>query len=88
MGYSTTVYVEGDATMNTYTDAEGKNRSSLSIIQSMYSLRAPRSKHYLLLRLQICNAKHKRNTDTAPSQGTLRSSAVRPTQRNKTPSGV
>ncbi|ROT38796.1 nucleic acid-binding protein [Sodiomyces alkalinus F11] len=27
------VYVEGDATMNTYQDAEGKTRSSLSIIQ-------------------------------------------------------
>lgn len=29
-----TVFVEGDAVMNTYTDAEGKTRSSLSIYQS------------------------------------------------------
>ncbi|KAI1757813.1 nucleic acid-binding protein [Xylaria castorea] len=28
-----TVYVEGDAVMNTYTDAEGKSRTSLSIYQ-------------------------------------------------------
>ncbi|KAI1359855.1 nucleic acid-binding protein [Xylaria arbuscula] len=28
-----TVFVEGDAVMNTYTDAEGKTRSSLSIYQ-------------------------------------------------------
>lgn len=30
---SATVYIEGDASMNTYEDAEGKTRSSLSIIQ-------------------------------------------------------
>ncbi|KAI1467293.1 nucleic acid-binding protein [Daldinia caldariorum] len=30
-----TVYVEGDAVMNTYTDAEGKSRNSLRIYQSM-----------------------------------------------------
>ncbi|KAH7038216.1 uncharacterized protein B0I36DRAFT_216483, partial [Microdochium trichocladiopsis] len=37
-----TVYVEGDASMNTYTDAEGKNRSSLRIIQkNMEVLRRP-----------------------------------------------
>ncbi|KAL2754641.1 hypothetical protein ACRALDRAFT_2048894 [Sodiomyces alcalophilus JCM 7366] len=29
----TLVYVEGDASMNTYQDAEGKTRSSLNIIQ-------------------------------------------------------
>ncbi|GAW26575.1 putative ssDNA binding protein [Rosellinia necatrix] len=29
----TTVYVEGEAVMNTYTDAEGKTRSGLSIYQ-------------------------------------------------------
>ena len=28
------VMVEGDASMNTYEDAEGKNRSALSIVQS------------------------------------------------------
>ncbi|KAF6802380.1 ssDNA binding protein [Colletotrichum sojae] len=30
------VYVEGDASMSTYQDAEGKNRSSLNIIQRMF----------------------------------------------------
>lgn len=32
-----TVYVEGDAIMSTYNDAEGKTRSSLSIYQSKTS---------------------------------------------------
>lgn len=32
--YRATVYVEGDAQMNSYTDAEGKPRSALSIYQS------------------------------------------------------
>lgn len=34
--HSSLVYVEGDATMNTYQDAEGKNRSSLSIIERKF----------------------------------------------------
>ncbi|XDG00578.1 hypothetical protein ABKA04_000193 [Annulohypoxylon sp. FPYF3050] len=37
-----TVYVEGDAIMNTYNDAEGKTRSSLSIYQkNLEVLRRP-----------------------------------------------
>ncbi|KAJ1335077.1 single-stranded DNA-binding protein [Microdochium nivale] len=40
----TTIYLEGDATMNTYQDAEGKNRSSLRIVQrTMEVLRRPAS---------------------------------------------
>src|SRR5436305_4638621 len=31
------VYVEGDATMNTYRTAEGKNRSSLNIVEREFS---------------------------------------------------
>ncbi|KXJ94788.1 hypothetical protein Micbo1qcDRAFT_160074 [Microdochium bolleyi] len=39
-----TVYVEGNATMNTYQDAEGKNRSSLRIVQqNIEVLRRPAS---------------------------------------------
>jgi single stranded DNA-binding protein len=38
----TTVFVEGDAVMNTYNDAEGKPRSSLSIYQNnLQVLRRP-----------------------------------------------
>ncbi|KAI1337946.1 nucleic acid-binding protein [Xylariaceae sp. FL0016] len=39
----TTVYVEGDAVMNSYEDAEGQKRSSLSIYQrDLQVLRRPR----------------------------------------------
>lgn len=31
--YRAMVYVEGDATMNTYVDSEGKNRSALNIVE-------------------------------------------------------
>jgi hypothetical protein len=30
------VYVEGDATMNTYQDSEGKNRSALNIVERKF----------------------------------------------------
>lgn len=33
---SSTVYVEGDASIGTYQDGEGKTRSSLNIIQRTY----------------------------------------------------
>lgn len=36
MHFRSLVYVEGDASMGTYQDAEGKNRSSLNIIQRMF----------------------------------------------------
>ena len=35
---STMVYVEGDATMNRYQDAEGKDRSSLSIVEREFPI--------------------------------------------------
>lgn len=35
--YRTLVYVEGDASMSQYTDADNKPRSSLNIVQSEYS---------------------------------------------------
>lgn len=34
----TLVYVEGNASMDTYQDAEGKNRTSLNIIQSKHNI--------------------------------------------------
>lgn len=33
---SSTVYVEGDASIGTYQDGEGKTRSSLNIVQRTY----------------------------------------------------
>jgi hypothetical protein len=37
LSYRSMVYVEGDATMNTYVDSEGKNRSALNIVERKYS---------------------------------------------------
>lgn len=39
------VYVEGDATMNTYQDSEGKNRSALNIVERKSSRSRPSSLH-------------------------------------------
>lgn len=43
------VYVEGDATMKTYEDADGKVRSSLNIVQRMFPLQGdtPRASAYM-----------------------------------------
>jgi len=34
LGKGTLVYLEGDATMRTYDDADGKKQSSLSLVQT------------------------------------------------------
>lgn len=39
--YRAMVYVEGDATMNTYVDSEGKNRSALNIVERKFSPSIP-----------------------------------------------
>ncbi len=37
------LYVEGDATMNTYQDSEGKNRSALNIVERKFAPYIPAS---------------------------------------------
>jgi hypothetical protein len=39
--YRSMIYVEGDATMSTYLDSEGKNRSALNIVERKFSSSIP-----------------------------------------------
>jgi len=38
----TLVYIEGDASMNTYQDADGKTRSSLNLVQQKLDVLSPK----------------------------------------------
>lgn len=67
---SALVYVDGDASMSVYQDANGNNRSSLNIIQRMPStIPIPSHKSKLLLTTLIGSIEVLKRPYSAPSEG-------------------
>lgn len=56
---STSIYLEGDASINTYTDAQGQTRSGFSVVQRMSPNLISLGANTFFFVLTLCNRQHR-----------------------------